>query len=90
MSNEPSPTASAWRAIAGAIVRHGITVAGTYLAHRGWVDQDVATSAVAPIAEQIVGLGAAVGAAGWAAFRARAAHWRWVRALYAPALTPPA
>ncbi|WP_174286618.1 hypothetical protein [Sphingomonas bacterium] len=90
MTDSPSPASSAWRAIAGAIVRHGITIAGSYLAHRGWVDQDVATSAVAPIAEQIVGFGAAVGAAGWAAFRARAAHWRWVRALYAPALLPPA
>ncbi|MGI4957063.1 MAG: hypothetical protein ACRYGI_05610 [Janthinobacterium lividum] len=53
------------------MVRHGLTIAGGYLAHRGWIDQDTAASAVAPIAEQIVGFAVAGGAAGWAALRAR-------------------
>ncbi|WP_242095404.1 hypothetical protein [Sphingomonas sp. CROZ-RG-20F-R02-07] len=89
MSGVPTPAATAERAVAGALVRHGLTIAGGYFAHRGWIDQDTASSAVAPIAEQIVGFVVAGGAAGWGALRARATHWRWVEALYAPAPARP-
>ena len=90
MTDASAPAATAARAIAGAILRHILTAAGTALVAHGYVDQDTANSAVGPIDDYVLGAAIALGASGWGVIRARAAHWRWVRALYAPALTPPA
>ncbi len=85
------PARTAARAIAAALLRHALTAAGTYLAHRGWVDQETANSAVGPITEELLGAGVALGSTCWGALRARASHWRWVRAWLAPAeALPPA
>ena len=89
-----APAASAAKAIAGALVRHLIGWTGIWLVRNGLVDQQTADSATGPIADYVLGAGLAIGAAGWAAFRARATHWRWVQAWLAPAqplpgATPP-
>ena len=88
--DQAAPAASAARAVAGAILRHALTAIGTALVAHRYVDQATADSAVGPIADYVLGAAIALGASGWGVIRARAAHWRWVRALYAPALTPPA
>ncbi|MDH7640529.1 Pam3-gp28 family putative phage holin [Sphingomonas oryzagri] len=85
MNDLPSPASTAARAIAAAIVRHVITAAGTALVAHGYVDQDTVNGAVSPIADEVLGALLVAGAASWSAIRARAAHWRWVEALYAPA-----
>lgn len=87
----PAPAATAARAIAAALLRHALTAAGTALVARGYVDQATSDTAIGPIGDYIVGAGIAIGATGWGALRARAAHWRWVRAWTAPARPlPPA
>lgn len=83
--NDTAPAATAARAIAGALLRHVLTAAGTALVAHGWLDEQTASSAVAPIAEFVIGTAVACGAAGWAAARARISHWRWVQAWLAPA-----
>lgn len=91
MTDASAPAASAARAIAGAIIRHALTAAGTALVAHGYVDQGTADSAVGPIGEYVLGVAIAGGAAGWGVFRARATHWRWVQAWLAPARPlPPA
>ncbi len=90
-----APAATAAKAVAGALLRHAITVAGTALVAHGLVDQQTADSATGPIADYALGGGLAVGAASWAAIRARLTHSKWVQAIYAPArplpgATPPA
>lgn len=88
MTNIPAATAA--RAVAGSIIRHGLTIAGTSLVAHGCVDQETVNGAVNPIAEYLVGGGIALAASGWGVLRAHAAHWRWVQAFYAdpPAATP--
>jgi len=86
---DPSaPAATAARAIGAALFRHVLTAAGTALVAHGFVDQDTATSAVGPIAEQLLGLTVTIGAASWSALRARLSHTRWADAWHA--LTAPA
>ena len=80
MSDLPSPGRTALRAVAAVIVRHLLTAAGTYLAHRGWVDQATADSAVGPIADELLGAGLVIGSAGWGVVRAKLSHGRFARA----------
>ena len=91
MTDSSAPAASAARAIAGAILRHALTAAGTALVARGYVDQGTADSAVGPIGDYVLGSAVALAASSWGVFRARAEHWRWVQAWLAPARPlPPA
>lgn len=86
-----APAASAAHAIAGAIVRHALTAAGTALVAHGYVDQQTATNAIDPLADYVLGAALAFGAAGWSALHARLMHSRWVLAWKAPAKPlPPA
>lgn len=89
MPNAAAPAANAARAIAAALLRHALTAAGaTLVAHR-YVDQATADSAIGPIGDYVLGAALTLGSAGWGAIRARAVHWRWIRALYAPAVLRP-
>jgi hypothetical protein len=82
----PNPASTAARSIAGALARHALTLIGAYLVHHGWAEEGTVNAAVSPIADYLVGGAIVVASASWSALRARAAHWRWVQALYAPAL----
>lgn len=84
MSDASAPAATAVRAVAAALLRHVLTVAGTALVAHGWVDQNTADTAVGPVAEEVLGLAITVGAACWAAIRARIAHSRWAHAWHTP------
>ena len=55
----------------------------------GYVDQGTADSAVGPIGDYVLGSAVALAASSWGVFRARAEHWRWVRAWLAPARPMP-
>ena len=91
MTDTSAPAASAARAIAGAILRHALTAAGTTLVAHGYVDQATADGAIGPVADYALGTALACASAGWGVFRARAEHWRWVQAWIAPARPlPPA
>lgn len=86
-----TPATSAAKAVAGALLRHFLTMAGTALVARGLVDQQTADTATGAVADYVLGAGLAVAASGWGAFRAWASHWRWVQAWTAPARPlPPA
>ncbi len=86
-----TPTRTAVKAVAGALIRHAITTAGTAFVAHGYLDQQTADSATGPIADYLLGAGLVAGSAMWAVARARIMHWRWVQAWIAPAKSlPPA
>lgn len=80
MTEIPAPAATAARAIAGAVLRHALTIAGTALVARGYVDQETAHNAVPPIADYLVGAAMATASASWAGLRAWFAHTRFAAA----------
>ncbi len=80
-----APAASAANAIAGALIRHGITAAGTALVAHGYLDQQIVDSATDPLADYLLGAGLVAGSAIWSAGRASLMHSRWVQAWIAPA-----
>lgn len=69
-----APAASAAEAIAGALVRHLIGWAGIWPVRNGLVGQETADSATDAVADYVLGALLAVGAAGWAAFRANSLY----------------
>ena len=88
-----APAATAAKAIAGALLRQAITVAGTALVAHRVVDQQTADSLTGPVGDYVLGAGLALGSAGWSVFRARLMHSRWLQAWIATAkplpVTPP-
>lgn len=91
MTDIPAPAASAAKAIAGALIRHALTAAGTAIVARGVIDQQTADGITGAAGDYVLGAGLALASAGWGVLRARAVHWRWVQAWIAPAKPlPPA
>lgn len=86
--SDTAPAATAARAIAAALLRHALTFLGAWLVRKGYVDQSATDSAIGPIGDYVLGAALTLGSAGWGMLRARAAHWRWIQALYDPALRP--
>lgn len=80
MSDLPAPVATAARAIAGAIVRSLLKIAGTALVTRGLVDQGTVDGAIPMLAEEIVGSLIVAAASGWSVVRAAITHTRFAAA----------
>lgn len=85
--NTDTPAATAGRAVALAVLRHGLTAAGTALVAHGYIDQGTVNDAVSPIADEILGAAIVAASAAWSWCAARLSHSRW-RAAWA-ALTAP-
>ncbi len=62
---------SAARAVLTSLVRHILTLVGSALVAKGFVPEAVASSAISPLADQIVGALILAASAGWAAWKAK-------------------
>jgi hypothetical protein len=76
MSEISAPAATLARAIAGAVVRSLLKVAGTALVTRGLVDQGTVDGAIPMLAEEIAGGLLVAAASGWSVVRAAITHTR--------------
>lgn len=80
MSEISAPAATAARAIAGAVVRSLLKIAGTALVTRGLVDQGTVDGAIPMFSEEIVGVLLVGAASSWSIIRAAITHTRFAAA----------
>lgn len=80
MTEITAPAATVARAIAGALVRSLLKIAGTALVTRGLVDQGTVDGAIPMLAEEIAGSLLVAAASGWSVARAAITHTRFAAA----------